>query len=160
MAGENMTGVRFTFAAVVAFTGKPASGGQMMLIAPEGFRCPTLALPLPVFGWESEGNAVQVGGIEEAYVVDGRVIVFGHLGTGPVARRSADRLVTGTHFLKIDLTHVQTEYLNEPLSESTPDIAGAVHIVCWTLASAFITSFADARPVWDLPPVQIEEMIR
>ena len=158
MAGENGTGIRFTFAAVVAFTGK-ATLDRRVLVAPEGFRCPTLALPLPVYTrGERDGSSasVLVGRIDEAYVVDGRVIVFGHLNTDKTAREWADRLAAGTHFLEIDLTHVQAEYLNEPLSESTPDIASAIHIVCWTLAAAFIGE----HPYWDLPPVQIEEMVR
>jgi hypothetical protein len=160
MAEEYGTGLRIVFAAVVAFTGKRTSDGRV-IVAPEGFHCPTRALPLPVVGWIDAAGGylarVQVGRINEAYVIDGRIIVFGHLETTPEAKPFVDQLITGTHVLEIDLVDVQAEIMNQPVSED--EFLGAsadCHLVSWSLAAAHIGD----RPSWDLPRVQVEELTR
>ncbi len=154
MAGESGTGPRIVFAAVVAFCGKRTADGRT-IVAPEGFRCPVRALPVPVFGWEEPRNAVQVGQINEAYVIDNRITVFGHMSTGPVARTCAGRLSAGTHFLEIDMDHIQYETMNQSVTE-TGEVSADLQLVSWRLTSAFVGD----RPCWDLPPVQIEELTR
>ncbi len=157
-----MQGNRIVFAAVVAFTGKRTPDGRV-LTAPEGFRCPARAFPLPVFGWQpfTDGIqiAVQAGVIEEAYVVAGRIITFGRLDTAPEFTPFVQQLRDGTHRLEIDLTNVQMEMSGRPVGEGVWEIEGAMsadlHLVSWRLAAAHIGD----KPSWDLPPVQIEDLI-
>jgi hypothetical protein len=148
MAGENETGTRTVFAAVVAFTGKPTAD-RRVIVAPEGFRCPARSYPLPVYGWApftGELNiAVQVGRIDEAYVIDGRVIVFGHLSLDDETRPFVDQLAAGTHVLEIDLGDVGMEHNAETATTT---------MLTWSLAAVHIGD----RPCWNLPPVQIETL--
>lgn len=160
MAEETGSGLRIVFAAVVAYTGRRTADGRV-IVAPEGFRCPARALPLPILGWADEGTdhpyAVPVGRINEAYVIDGRMIVFGHFNTTDVAKPFVDRLRDGTDVLEIDLSDVQAEMMNLPVEEN--EWAGAsadCHLVRWSLAAAHVGN----RPSWDLPRVQVEELTR
>lgn len=159
MAEENGTGLRTVFAAVVAFTGRRTADGRV-IVAPEGFRCPSRALPLPVMGWPDVAGESpdRVGRINEAYVIDGRIIVFGHLDTTPEAKPFVDRLKDGTHVLEIDLSDCQFEIANRPVDEGDwpVDIGTDIKVVSWALAAAHIGD----KPSWDLPPVQIEELTR
>jgi len=160
MAGETGTGNRIVFAAVVAFTGRRTPDGRV-IEPPEGFRCPTAKLPLPVYGWEPDdhGNmfAVRVGQIDEAYVIENRMTVFGHMDFTELGRKYAALLNEGSHFLEIDLDDIQYEmdgiaWTRKPgeIVTSSPDMK----ITSWRLAAAHIGT----SPSWDLPPVQIEEL--
>jgi hypothetical protein len=160
MAEETGTGLRIVFAAVVAYTGRRTADGRV-IVAPEGFRCPARALPLPIYGVTLPGGEYPareiVGRINEAYVIDGRIIVFGHLDTTPVAKPFVDRLKDGTDFLEIDLSDVQAEMMNLPVEQN--EWAGAsadCHLVRWSLAAAHVGD----HPCWDLPRVQVEELTR
>lgn len=161
MAEETGTGLRIVFAAVVAFTGRRTADGRV-IVAPEGFHCPTRSLPLPIIGWADEDtddpHTVTVGRINEAYVIDGRIIVFGHMESTPTAKPFVDQLTTGTHVLEIDLADCQFEFNNTPIAENDweDDVAANIHVVMWALAAAHIGN----RPCWDLPRVQIEELTR
>jgi hypothetical protein len=158
MAEENATGARTVFAAVVAFTGKRTPDGRV-IVAPEGFRCPA-SEDIPVMGWTEEPSgvrfAVRIGKISEAYVIDGRITVFGHLDQTPRARKFTALLADGSHRLEIDFDHVTMEFMNEVVGAEELPVAGDVHMVNWRLRAAFVGD----KPCWDLPPVQIEEMTR
>lgn len=154
-----MQGARTVFVAVVAFTGQRTQDGRVV-VAPDGFRCPTRALPLPVLGWMDDGEltwTVNVGMIEEAYVVDRRIVVFGRLDTDPRAQPFVRQLKDGTHRLKIGFSDMQFELLGSPVPEGEwEDEASAdLMMVGWSLSAAFVSD----HPAWDLPPVQIEDML-
>jgi len=158
MMGENGTGPRTVFAAVVAFTGKRTQDGRV-IIAPEGFRCP-VSEDIPVMGWVEEPSgvrlAVRIGKINEAYVIDGRITVFGHLDQTPRARKFTALMADGSHGLEVDFDHVTMEFMNEVVGAEDLPVTGDVHMVSWRLRAAFVGD----RPCWVLPPVQIEEITR
>lgn len=158
MAGENATGARTVFAAVVALIGKPTKDGRI-LAAPEGFLCPVKEFPLPVL-WTPPNHHGEVtptktvGKIENAYVIDNRLITFGHLFRTEEGAFIASQLAEGSRQLEIDIDSGKGMFDLEPDFLETG--AGEITFTEWRLRSAWIGS----NPCWDLPPVQIEEMTR
>lgn len=151
---------RIVFAAVVAYTEKISKDGRM-LAAPEGFMCPVRQLPVPVL-WtppNRDGKArpsCRIGEIESAYVVDRRVITFGHLDdTEEIRQGVVPLLQSGAWFLEIDMDAGDIQYGLDPLlPEQGP--TGPVVFKSWKLLAAWIGD----HPCWDLPHVQVEEITR
>lgn len=155
-----MSKTEINFAAVVAYTDKIAKDGRM-LAGPEGFRCPVnLPFPLPVLWIPPNHRGVSVpmrnvGMIKEAFVVDHRVIVLGHLfreGDGP---QLAGLLRGGSRFLEIDVDSGDMTYYLDPLMPELEQIpVGPVIFTKWKLRCAWVGT----SPCWDLPPAQFEEI--
>lgn len=149
---------RIVFAAIVALIGTPTKDGRT-LAAPEGFMCPVRELPLPVL-WTPPNHFGEViptrtvGKIEQAYVIDKRLIVFGHIFRIPEGEYIANQLAAGSRQLEIDIDSGKGMFDLEPDFLETG--AGEVTFTDWRLRSAWVGS----NPCWNLPPVQIEEITR
>lgn len=153
---------RLVFAAVVAFTDRITKDGRI-LATPEGFVCPARALPAPVL-WtppNQSGQPVpteQVGTIGEAFVIDHRLIVFGHLDESDRGREVFRMLDEGSRFLEIDIDSGDMLYDLDPLGDNLylTKPVGPVIFKSWKLTGAWVGS----EPCWDLPRVQVEEITR
>jgi hypothetical protein len=154
---------RIVFAAVVAFTEKITKDGRV-LVTPEDFhvRPGSHGYPLPVM-WTPPNHggkpvqSVRVGVIEEAYVIDHRLITFGHIDESEHGRRVAELLDSGQWFLEIDIDSGSMTYDLDPMPapfEAVP--VGPVIFKDWRLRAAWVGT----QPCWDLPSVQIQEITR
>jgi hypothetical protein len=152
---------RIVFAAVVAFTDKVTRDGRM-LVTPESFRAPVvLGRELPVLWTPPNQNGramptLNAGMIEQAYVVDKRVIAFGHLHeTTAVKTMVVPMLQSGARFLEIDVDSGDMQYdLQSTVLDPVP--VGPVIFKSWKLRAAWV----GPTPAWDLPLVQVEEITR
>lgn len=154
---------RIVFAAVVAFTGKATKDGRI-LFTPEGFACPVRKLPLPVLWTPPNRNGaprqtIPVGRIEQAYVIDHRLITFGHLDDTEEIRESVvPVLQDGSRFLEIDIVSDSVDYSFTPETAEQEPTGQQEHTIFrkWKLSAAWIGS----DPSWDLPRVQVEVITR
>lgn len=156
-----MSEPRIVFAAVVGYTDRETADHRI-LSTPESFRCPVdrrTGFPLPVI-WTPPNHhgkprqSYPVGRIEEAYVVDRRIIVFGHLITTEEVRQGlVPMLAGGAWVLEIDIDSKDVSYDLDP-DPFVPEPVGPVLFTGWTLRAAHV----GPGGVWDLPPVQIEEL--
>jgi len=142
---------RLVFAAVIAFTDVPSADGRV-LVTPPGFICPARDYPLPVFGRDPEPNSMawRIGSIEDASVVDHRLIVFGRFDTSALAKTFVDQLADGTHRLEIDADI--TEYEQSAAVTGMP--VPSRRAIRWALRSVSVGD----HPAWDLPVTQMEEL--
>jgi hypothetical protein len=149
---------RIVFAAVVAFTEKITRDGRI-LTTPEDFHVLT-GSALPIL-WTPPNHGgvpvptVRVGLIEKAYVVDHRLITFGHIDETENGRRVADLLGTGQWFLEIDIDPGDATYFAEPSFDEIRTV-GPVIFQTWRLRAAYVGT----EPCWALPKVQIQEITR
>lgn len=150
---------RIVFAAIVAFTDKQTRD-RRILATPKGFMCPARDLPLPVL-WmppNHKGKAAAsrpVGRIEQAYVIDKRLIIFGCLDQTEDGVHIASRFSEGSRQLEIDVISGHAVYDLDPATDPLfADPAGPITFTDWKLTCAWVGS----SPCWDLPPVQIEEL--
>jgi hypothetical protein len=151
---------RIVFAAVVAFTDKVTRDGRIMA-TPENFDVLTGG-PVPVM-WTPANHGgvpvptIRIGLIEKAYVVDHRLIAFGHLDETEHGRQAMELLSSGRWFLEIDIDSGDMTYDLDPLLPELEQIpVGPVIFKNWKLRAAWVGT----GPCWDLPPVQIQEITR
>jgi hypothetical protein len=150
---------RIVFAAVSAFTDKITKDGRI-LATPEDFHV-LIGSALPILLTRPkvpQDATVRVGLIEKAYVVDRRLIVFGHLDETEHGREVMDLFASGRWFLEIDIDSGDMTYDLEPFpgSYGEPVPVGPVIFKNWKLRAAHVGT----EPCWDLPPVQIQEITR
>lgn len=154
---------RIVFAAVVAYTDRITKDGRI-LSTPEGFVCPVRQLPVPVLWTPPNHNGkprqtIPVGRIEQANVIDHRVIVFGRLDETEEIRESVvPMLQDGSRLLEIDITSSEVDQFVEPLGEDPflMNQVGPVIFKSWKLSAAWVGT----EQCWDLPRIQIEEITR
>jgi len=155
---------RTVFAAVVAFTERLTKDGRI-LATPDDFHVSagTHGYPLPIM-WTPPNHGgkpvptLRVGLIEEAYIVDRRLITFGHIDRTERGNEVTALLGSGTWFLEIDIDSGDMKYDLDPLSASLGEAVpvGPVIFHGWKLRAAWVGT----QPCWDLPPVQIQEITR